>query len=187
MKNTHSIFRLVALAIVMPVALTDAAPQVKFVDPSDPVETYDFAEITIHVTDPDIANPFTDASVQGTFERQDADPIKVDGFCDSPDGSVFRIRFMPQQPGRYNYQIQYRQEGVDVAHSGTFEAVASDRKGPLRVDPNNRWHFIWAGSAEHYFWNGTTTYYLMGWDDHTIRQSIDRLSRLQINRLRVLL
>lgn len=46
------------------------------------------------------------------------------------------------------------------------------------------WHFLWEGTGEHYFWNGTTTYWLLGWDDETIRSSIDRLSGLKVNRLR---
>jgi len=40
-------------------------PRVEFSNPALQVNTYDFAEIVIRVTDPDVANPFTDASVQG--------------------------------------------------------------------------------------------------------------------------
>ena len=58
--------------------------------------------------------------------------------------------------------------------------------GPIRVDPDNRWHFVWEGTAEHYFFNGTTAYWLMGWrDDRVIESSIERLHRLKINRIRV--
>src|SRR6185295_10396502 len=55
------------------------------------------------------------------------------------------------------------------------------------VDPNHPSHFIWRGTGEHFFWNGTTTYWLLGWDDENIRKNIDRLARLRVNRLRVLL
>ena len=160
--------------------------RVEFSDPPAEVETYDFADIVVRVTDPDVANPFTDASVQGQFRREGSEPVTVDGFCDSMDGSVFRIRFMPSRPGRHQYSVTYRQQGLERTQKGLFNAVASGRKGMLRLDPANRLHFIWEGTGEHYFWNGTTTYYLMGWDDETIRQSIDRLHRLKINRLRVL-
>lgn len=186
MKPTHPTSCLVALVTLLPLSLAGATPQVRFADPAGPVEVFDFAEIAAHITNPNVANPFTDASVQGAFQLDGAEPVRVDGFCDSADGSVFRIRFMPQRPGQYRYKIRYHQDGVDVEHAGTLQAVASNRKGPLRVDPENRWHFVWEGTGEHYFWNGTTTYYLMGWDDETIRRSIDRLSRLKINRLRVL-
>ena len=107
---------------------------------------------------------------EGQFAHEGSEPVTVDGFCDSTDGSVFRIRFMPSRPGRHDYSITYRQQGLERTQTGSFNAVASGRKGMLRVDPENRRHFIWEGTGEHYFWNGTTTYYLMGWDDETIRQ-----------------
>ena len=163
------------------------SPQVEFSTHPAEVQTYDFVEITIRVANPDVANPFTDASVLGQFSLRGKPPVQVDGFCDSTDGSVFRLRFMPAQAGQYEYAITYKQSGLERIHKGSFTAVKASRKGLLRVDPANRWHFIWEGTGEHYFWNGTTTYYLMGWDDDTIRKSIDRLSRLKINRLRVLL
>src|SRR5438309_687398 len=48
------------------------------------------------------------------------------------------------------------------------------------------WHFIWEGTGEHYFFNGTTAYWLMGWkDERIIDYSLERLHRLKINRLRV--
>lgn len=53
------------------------------------------------------------------------------------------------------------------------------------MDKEHPWHFLWEGTGEHYFWNGTTTYWLLGWDDETIRGNIDRLARLKVNRLRV--
>lgn len=43
-------------------------------------------------------------------------------------------------------------------------------------------------AAEHCFWNGTTAYYLMGWQDEATMESIlERLAGKQANRVRVLL
>jgi len=159
-----------------------AATNISFtVGPSE-VEVYDFFEVTIRVTDMNVANPFTDVSVRGRFQIENGAPVEVDGFCDSTDGSIYRIRFMPSKASQYRYAITCEHAKVE----GSFRAIGSGRKGPIRVDPANRRHFIWEGTKEHYFWNGTTTYYLMGWDEETIRKSIDRLSRLKVNRLRVL-
>ena len=88
--------------------------------------------------------------------------------------------------GDYSYAVRYRQSGGEQEHKGSFRAQSGKRRGIVRVDKEHPWHFIWEGTGEHYFWNGTTTYYLMGWDEETIRRSIDRLHRLKINRLRVL-
>ena len=69
---------------------------------------------------------------------------------------------------------------------GTFQATDGHRSGPIRVDPQHRWHFIWEGTGEHYFFNGTTAFWLMGWtDEKVIRDSIQRFHDLEINRIRV--
>jgi hypothetical protein len=124
---------------------------------------------------------------EGDPDAQSVMPVSVDGFCDAADGSVFRIRFMPTIAGPHSYSITYRQGHFTRTHNGTFTARDGKRRGQLRVDPEYPEHFVWAGTGERYFWNGTTTYYLMGWqDDAVIRQAIDRLAAFKINRLRVL-
>jgi hypothetical protein len=160
---------------------------VDFKQSSKEIEAYDLVEITASIASPDAGNPFTDATLSGTFAKMGgADKREVSGFCDSDDGSVFRIRFMPSSPGDYAYSLVYRQGTFDAAQSGVFHASDGHRSGPIRVDPEYPWHFIWEGTGQHYFFNGTTAYFLFGWkDDNTIRQSIDRLHRLKVNRIRV--
>jgi len=157
-------------------------------DPSvETVEVFDFVEVTLRVAAPDAANPFVDTAVSGEFARQGAAPVTVDGFCDAPDGSLYRVRFMPMSAGEYRFSVRYRQGDFERSHAGSFTARDAGRRGPLRLDPERPEHFVWTGTGEHYFWNGTTTYYLMGWQsDETIRQIIDRLAAHKINRLRVL-
>jgi hypothetical protein len=56
------------------------------------------------------------------------------------------------------------------------------------VDPEYPWHFIWEGTGEHYFFNGTTAFWLMGWrEERIINYCIERLAKLKINRIRALL
>ncbi|MGB8477633.1 MAG: DUF5060 domain-containing protein [Acidobacteriaceae bacterium] len=148
---------------------------------------YDYAEIGLHVASPDARNPFTDVSVEGVLEKADGSrQWKVEGFCDSADGSVFRIRFMPAAAGDYKYRVTYRQGKFEKTSSGTFHAYDGHLRGPIRVDPQYPWSFIWEGTGKHYFYNGTTAYWLAGWkDDRIIDASIARLHRLKVNRIRV--
>ena len=152
-------------------------------------EAWDFVEVAIQVKSPDAHNPFTDAVVTGLFGKVGAgERLNVEGFCDSTDGSVFRIRFMPSSPGEYAYTVTYRQAGFERSYTGTFRATDGRRRGAIAVDPKYPWHFIWSGTGEHYFFNGTTAYWLLGWrDERIIRESLERLHRLKINRARVLL
>jgi hypothetical protein len=153
------------------------------------IEAFDFIEVTGNVSSPYPKNPFVDASFTGWFESvTGAQRWKVEGFCDSEDGSIFRIRFMPPAPGDYKYSVEYRQGNASKTSTGTFHAIDGHRRGPIRVDPQYPWHFIWQETGEHYFFNGTTAYWLMGWsDEHIIQASIERLHQLKINRMRVTL
>jgi hypothetical protein len=177
------------LALAMPPVCSAAPRDVTFSQSAASVEAYDFVEITASVAGADARNPFTDAALAGTFgKNSSAMRLSVDGFCDSADGRVFRIRFMPPAAGDYSYSIAYRQGTFEKTHAGTFRATDAHRRGPIRVDPAHPWHFVWEGTGEHYFFNGTTAFWLMGWrDERTIEYSIQRLHDLEVNRIRVLL
>ncbi len=164
-----------------------AEPRVEFSASAAEVACYDFVEVTLKVTQSEAKNPFTDATVEGSFCLKGEKPLAVDGFCDSADGSVFRIRFMPSKPGAYDYTIAYREGAFEKSHRGAFQARDEKKKGIVRVDPEFPAHFQWEGSKERYFWNGTTAYWLAGWNDETIRQAIDRLDRLKVTRIRAAL
>jgi hypothetical protein len=184
--NPGSLFLAALLALLPGVSL--AAPaSVSYSTAPPQVDAYDFAEITATVASPDAHDPFEDAALTGTLTTEDGTRRwDVEGFCDSENGSAFRIRFMPPQPGTYKYSVTYRQGAFEKTATGTFRALDAHRRGPIADDPKYPWHFIWSGTGEHYFFNGTTAYWLVGWrDDHVIQYSLDRLHRLKVNRLRV--
>ncbi len=175
-----------ALALAIPVTCC-AASDISFTPSASSVDAYEFVEVAVHVSNPDAHNPFTDASVTGTFSAMGGGrKVNVDGFCDSSDGTLYKIRFMPPSAGDYAYTVNFQQGTLTKQFAGTFHAANGHRKGIIRVDPQDRWHFIWEGTGEHYFFNGTTAYWLLGWKDephHRLR--LDRLHRLKVNRLRV--
>jgi hypothetical protein len=71
-----------------------AASTVSFSQPLEAVEVYDFVEVIARVDKPEARNPFLAATLTGSFAKTDGTDRKiVEGFCDSADGSVFRIRF----------------------------------------------------------------------------------------------
>jgi len=164
-------------------------PGLLFSQSAQSIDCYDYVEVTINVDKPTAKNPFVDVFISGCFGHpKSRDVLAVDGFCDSADGSIFRIRFMPSNPGDYAYSVRYWQDNLEKVHSGTFKAIDGKRRGILLADPTYPWHFIWKGTGGHYFLNGTTAFLLMGWvDELVIRNCIDRLHGLEINRIRVLL
>ena len=179
---------LLLLFIGLLLGTASALPQkVTFSVAPQQLDAFDYVEITATVDAPDVHNPFVDATLTGIFEEVDGrHHWNIEGFCDSDDGSIFRIRFMPMRARSYKYSLKFVQGGFEKTATGIFQAVDAHRRGILRVDPQYPWHFIWAGTGEHFFFNGTTAYWLMGWrDDRTIQYSIERLHRLQVNRMRV--
>jgi hypothetical protein len=178
------------LTVAGAVRPVQAAPtKITFSQSAATVEAYDFVEVTLNVASPDAKNPFTDVAVEGQFGKAgDSQRLAVAGFCDSADGTVFRIRFMPSAPGDYAYSVSYRRGGFEQTYTGTFRASNGHRRGPIRVDPKYPWHFIWEGTGEHYFFNGTTAFFLMGWrEERVINYIIERLHNLKINRIRALI
>ncbi len=179
------------------------------------VEQWETVDIAIDVSGVEFDNPFTEVEVTGSFglvepssaageqtkdepEESSApaapewapeigEPIDVTGFCDSPDGSVYRIRFLPGEAGEYEYRVLLRHRDVTRRAHGAFRVTESTRSGPVRVDPEHPEHFKLEGTDEHFFWTGATALFLAGWDDPDVAAILDRFDAQGVNRVRVLL
>ena len=178
------------LALAWASTLPAAPKGVSFSRPAGSIEAYDFVEITARIESPDAPNPFTDATLRGSFGKAgESVRTDVDGFCDAADGSLFRIRFMPSAPGNYTLlgclsSGRFRGQGRR-ASSKPWTAIGAAPSGSIPIIPG-----ISSGKArgEHYFFNGTTAYWLPGFrEERIITYSIERLHQLKVNRLRVLL
>jgi hypothetical protein len=153
------------------------------------VDVFDFVEVTARVANPVEGNPFTEADLAGTLLGPDGIPRPVSGFCDSEDGTIFRIRFMPREPGIHRYRIRYRTTAAEAPYgfSGWFSARSSGRKGPVQVDPAHPFHFVRHGTGERFFYTGATAYHLLSWADG--EQMLSHASRMMdagANRIRFL-
>jgi hypothetical protein len=151
------------------------------------IEANNFLEVEVR-SEAMRSNPFTSFALRGTLRTPEGKALAVDGFADSADGSVHRIRFLAVQPGTYSYELAFDNGSEKGKYRGTFTARASKRKGLLAVDPQHPFHFLWSGTGDRYFWNGLTTYALLGWkDDDYIGRIVDRAASYKVNRLRVTL
>jgi hypothetical protein len=153
---------------------------------SEVVTVFDYVEVTICLHEP-VDDPFRQVKVTGTFGDS-----TISGFCDSQDGSVHRVRFMPTVPGDYPYTVTVQYGETEAQATGTITAVVAQlgeepRKGLLEVDPEYPFHFRWSGTKEHFFWNGTTCYLMPGLSEDRITVAIDRLAQFGVNRIRVAL
>src|SRR5689334_5726663 len=155
-----------SLCVVAQFLALSVGGAVKFEQSGTVIDCYDFVEVSISVPKPPAGNPFLDADISGEFAHQgETANVRVDGFCDSEDGSLFRIRFMPATPGKYTYTVIYKRGGDGWHHTGSFTARGGKQKGIVRVDQEHPTHFVYEGTGEHFFYNSTTAYWLLGWKD----------------------
>lgn len=162
-----------------------ASSQVRFFPPKGTSEVFQPVEFSLK-KDVCKGNPFTETRLQGKFTDDKGEQLHIEGFCDAQNGSEYKLRFTPTREGIYTYVLTLSENNKERTFKGKMEVRPSDRKGFLRVDSLYPSHFVWEGTGEHYFWNGTTAYWLMGWkDESVIRAAINRLASLKVNRIRV--
>jgi hypothetical protein len=103
-----------------------------------------------------VANPFRDAALVGEFTSPAGKTIVVDGFFDGDD--TWRLRFTPEEEGEWRYRL--RGEGVELSQVGRLRCTPSNRKGFVRVHPDNPYAFAYADGTP-FFPMGDTCYGLL--------------------------
>lgn len=193
--------RLSVTALLLLPVFTLASDEVKFDVTGKKVKVFETVEFTATVKDNSAKNPFADCGLSLIVTDEKGNRTRVPGFCASADGSLYRVRYMPSKPGTYQLAPAFAK--ADGTFTGTATSglpdgkadsltltVEDDKKarGPVQIDKDYPHHFVYAGTGDHYFWNGTTTYWLLGvQDDKKIEEAIDRLAKLKVNRIRVAL
>jgi Domain of unknown function (DUF5060)/Protein of unknown function (DUF4038) len=183
--------RSLSFVAILLVAAGAPAASVTFLDRKAEVPVFEPFECVTETKDLNLANPFADATFTAAFTTPGGKTKTVAGFCDAADGTTYRLRFLPLEPGVHKYTLKFERADGNVLTSPEHTlTVTKDAKarGMIGVDTKHPHHFVWGGTGEHYFWNGTTTYWLLGvQDDQRIAAAIDRLAKLKVNRIRVAL
>jgi hypothetical protein len=147
---------------------------------------YDVIELSFPFAINKSTNPFTDVSLTLIVTEPGGRTKTVEGFCDAENGSVYKVRFMPVEVGKHSYRATLVSHGKQQEKTGFFTVSSSAANGPVRVDKDYPWHMVYEGTGQHYFWNSTTCYWLLGWKEEAIiRSAIDRFALYGINRIRV--
>ncbi len=137
--NTNRIIAVVAwlaVLLVHSILLRAATPEpVAFSQSAPATGVFDFIEVTATVRALSAHNPFTDAVLTGDFEPAGSAPgAAMEGFCDSTNGSLYRIRFMPSKADVYSLHVTFKDGQERYIYSGQFTATDQHRRGPLRID-----------------------------------------------------
>lgn len=101
------------------------------------VDQWDRFETSVDNSRP-YRDPFRDVSLEVTYTKPDGSTVEFWGFYDGTQN--WRIRFMPDQLGEWNYTSRFSDGAAGT--SGTFECVEGDLPGMITRDEVNP---IWFG------------------------------------------
>ncbi|MFZ6768131.1 DUF5060 domain-containing protein [Undibacterium sp. Di26W] len=142
------------------------------------VEQWDFFEIKL--TGPATGNPFTEVSLSAQFVQGDR-KLDVPGFYDG-DG-IYRIRFMPDTIGEWQYETHSNRVELQGRHAAILVKPArAGNHGPVSV--RNTFHFAYADGTP-YRQIGTTSYSWLHHNQALEEQTLKTLATSPFNKLRM--
>jgi uncharacterized protein DUF4038/uncharacterized protein DUF5060/collagenase-like protein with putative collagen-binding domain len=179
-------FPLAFVASLMLASQAFAARTVSFEPSTTAPVLYSPWEIVVRVAQPTPQNPF-DATITATFSPAGGAPITVHGFCDSQDGTLYRVRFTPQKQVHYNWTATFTDSAGSASSSGGIDAGWSNLGGFIRRDSKFPAHFVDERTNRHWFHHGCTALVMMGVTESSARAFIDRMTGFGFDRCRIFL
>jgi hypothetical protein len=105
------------------------------------------------------SEPFVDLVLDATFVAPSGRTLSMPAFYDG--GGVWRVRFSPDEVGRWQYRVAARPADPALEQEGAFTATETASAGFLKSTPGRAWGFE-TESGEPVFLMGDTVYNLFG-------------------------
>jgi hypothetical protein len=125
-------------------------------------------------------NSFKDVRLSATFSGKDTSFV-VAGFYDGKD--TFKIRFMPQQIGIWNYMTSSNIPELDKKQ-GTFECIKATGRNHGMVRVSNTYDFKYADGKQYYPF-GTTAYAWIHMKEGVQELTLSTLKNSGFNKVRM--
>jgi len=124
-------------------------------------------------------NPFLETTLKARFHHGSR-TVDVDGFYDG--NGVYRVRFMPDQLGRWRYVTSSNRKELD-GRQGEFICAppSPGNHGPVRIRGS---HFFYADGTP-FFQVGTTCYAWIHQPEALQQETLETLRRAPFNKLRM--
>jgi hypothetical protein len=107
----------------------------------DSVGIYEKLEISLEIKC-EFINPFDpdEIDIHALFTSPSGKKWEIPGFYNYALGTLWKIRFSPDETGKWNFTVTVRDKNGEVkSNEKSFIAVSSPRKGPIRVAANKRY------------------------------------------------
>ena len=149
----------------------------------DSVGLYEKFEISLELKC-EFTNPFDpdDIDIQAIFTSPSGKKKTICGFYSYSRAALWRIRFSPDETGKWDYSVTVRdRNGVASREGRSFTAVKSSAKGPLQIAGNKR--YLKYGDGSDFY--GVGLWYNDGYDGfgtgHIDPAELDQLKSLGVN------
>ncbi len=121
---------------------------------TETVKKYEKFEMKLDLANVGIENPYdpADIDVYAEFTSPSGKKIKVNGFYDNfQNADAWKIRFSPNETGRYNYQVFAKDVGgTGKSEPGSFTATESEHHGWIKPSDNNPHYFEYDDGTSYY-------------------------------------
>jgi len=149
----------------------------------DTVGLYEKFEVSMELKC-DFVNPFDpdEIDIQAEFTAPSGKKWKINGFYYFSMSTLWRIRFSPDETGKWSYTVTVKDKNGSVTGSPqSFLAVSSKRNGPIRVADNKR-YLVHSNGKDFY---GVGFWYNDGYEGfgsgRVEAAELDRLKSLGVN------
>jgi hypothetical protein len=145
---------------------------------ADQIERWDLFELALQ--GPASGNPFVEVEFSAEFKYKNR-VVVPDGFYDG--NGVYRVRFMPDTLGEWNYRTRSNVSELDgMTGSFTCTPPSPGNRGPVYVE--NTYHFAYADGTP-YYQVGTTCYVWNHQGDALEEQTLETLKSAPFNKMRM--
>ena len=126
-------------------------------------------------------NPFREVLLTVEFEHEAGTVVKTTGFYDG--NGIYKIRFMPEQTGHWNYRTYSNAPELD-AKTGELDCIPAtgNNHGPMRV--REQFHFAYADGTPFYPFT-TTAYAWIHQSEELQKQTLETLKDGPFNKMRM--
>lgn len=149
----------------------------------DSVGLYEKFEVSLELKC-EYTNPFDpdDIDIQAIFTSPSGKKKTICGFYNYSRAALWRIRFSPDETGKWDYSVTVRdRNGVASREGRSFTTVKSSAKGPLQIAGNKR--YLKYGDGSDFY--GVGLWYNDGYDGfgtgHIDPAELDQLKSLGVN------
>lgn len=141
MKAIKVLIIIFILSIQLDLSIASAPEIIRLRQRPDSVGIFEKFEVSLEIKC-EFVNPFDpdQIDINAEFTAPSGKKWKINGFYDFSMSTLWKVRFSPDETGKWSYMVTVRDKnGTVTSTPQSFTAIPSKRNGPLQVAANRRY------------------------------------------------